>query len=123
MQKIKDSFRNGHYGRNADRFAYNAEFSNFNGLKSTLYQTKKAMLSEAMVKKVQIIHCKKRQHWFVATTVNNRSNGEVKVFDSIFVSIDKETKQVLLNHDKAEPKLKYLKSQKQSGSKIADCLL
>ena len=106
----------------AAQSALKRQFSNLNGLESTLYQTKKAVLNEAMVKnKLQIIHCKKRQHWIVATTVNSRSN-EVKVFDSIFVSLDKETKQVLLNlfgHDKAEPKLKLLKSQKQSGSK--DC--
>ena len=80
------------------------------------------MLSEAMVKnKLQIIHCKKQQHWIVATTVKSRNN-EVNIFDSVFVSLDKETKQVLLNlfgHDKAEPKLKLLKSQKQCGSK--DC--
>lgn len=52
------------------------------------------MLSkEAVVKnKLQII----QQHWIVATTINGRSNGEVKVFYSIFKSLDKETKQVLL---------------------------
>ena len=57
----------------------------------------------------------------MATTVK-KQNNEVKVFDLIFVSLDKETKQVLLNlcgHDKAESKLKLLKSQEQPGSK--DC--
>ena len=109
---------------NAAQSALKRQFSNLNGLESILYQTKKVVLNEAMVKnKLQIIQCKKSQHWIVATTVNSRSN-EVKVFDSIFVSLDRETKQVLLNlfgHDKAEPKLKLLKSQKQSGSK--DCRL
>ena len=69
----------------AAQSALKRQFSNLNGLESTLYQTKKAVLNEAMVKnKLQIIHCKKRQHWIVATTVNSKSN-EVKVFDSILI--------------------------------------
>ena len=58
MQKALDGFRNGHYGRNADRLAYQcssvcieeAVFSNLNGLDSILYQTKKAVLCDVMVK-------------------------------------------------------------------------
>ena len=48
---------------NAAQSALKRQFSNLNGLESTLYQTKKAVFSEAMVKsKLQIIHYKKRQH-------------------------------------------------------------
>lgn len=104
---------------NATQSALKRQFSKSNRLESTLYQIKKAVLSEATYgkKKLQIVHCKKQQHWIVSTTINSRSNGKEKIFDSIFRSLDKETKQVLLNlfgyHDKVEPKLKPLKSQKQ----------
>ena len=48
--------------------------------------------------KVQIIHCSKRNHWVAATTViANYKEGEVKVYDSVFNSCNKETKLVVHN--------------------------
>jgi len=47
------------------------QFPKLNGLDSTLYQEKKIELSEGSVQnKLQIIHCKARQHWIIASTLN-----------------------------------------------------
>ena len=47
------------------------QFQELNGLQSTLLQVREVELSEAQVKnKLQIIHCSKRHHWIVASTVN-----------------------------------------------------
>ena len=65
-------------------------FPNLNGLKSTLLQEKKMVLTENFVRnKVQIIHCKSRHHWVVASTLHCNT-GEVKVYDSLFMYSDKE---------------------------------
>jgi len=55
------------------------------------------VLTEKSVRnKVQIIHCKGRHHWVVASTVNCHI-GEVKVYDSLFKYSDKETEKVIFN--------------------------
>ena len=65
-----------------------------NGLHSTLLQERKV---EAQVKnKLQIIHCSKRHHWIVASTVNCKLE-EVQVYDSLFSTIDKETRNIIQN--------------------------
>ena len=47
------------------------QFSKLTSLASTLYQEKKTILSETSMQiKLQIIHCKSRQHWIVASTLN-----------------------------------------------------
>ena len=45
------------------------QFQELNGLHSTLLQERKVELSEVK-NKLQIIHCSKRNHWTVASTVN-----------------------------------------------------
>ena len=51
-------------------------------------------LTETSVRnKIQIIHCKLRHHWVVASTVNC-CLGEVKVYDSFYQFCDKELKKV-----------------------------
>ena len=56
-----------------------------NGFQSTLLQEKKVELSEAQVKnKLQIIHCSKRYHWIVGSTVNCKFK-EVQIYDSLFI--------------------------------------
>ena len=73
------------------------QFPKLNGFTSTLYQEKKIELSEASVQnKLQIIHCRSRQYWIVASTLNCPL-GEVKVYDSLFYKCDKETKCVIAN--------------------------
>ena len=47
------------------------QFPEVNGLQSTLLQDKQTLLTERSVNdKIQIIHCKRRHHWVVATTMN-----------------------------------------------------
>jgi len=69
------------------------QFPQLNGLKSTLQQTKPAavLTEDEAGNKLQIIHCKARHHWIVSTTVKC-TNNQVLVIDSIFSSLDDETK-------------------------------
>ena len=70
-----------------------AQFPLLNGLKSTLLQGKQQTFTEDEVKnKLQIIHCLERHHWIVATSVKCAS-GQVHVVDSLFKSLDNETKR------------------------------
>jgi len=67
------------------------QFLHVNGLESTLLQGKEIARTKEMVEnKLQIVYCTSREHWIVATTVNNR-NGEVLIFDSVFNSLDDDT--------------------------------
>ena len=99
------------------------QFPGLNGLESTLFQDKEHTLTEDNVKnKLQIIHCKQRHHWIVASTVNGRYE-EVVIIDSLFRAIDEETKQIIFNlfqfDCKKPPTIKVIKTQKQKGNK--DC--
>ena len=100
------------------------QFSHINGLESTLLQGKRYTLTEDMVKnKIQIIHCLERHHWITASTVNN-APGEVTIMDSIFKSIDQETKLTVSNLFQPsgsvnQLKIKLIKTQRQKGNK--DC--
>ena len=48
-----------------------SQFPGVNGLQSTLLQDKQTILTEKSVRdNIQIIHCKRRHHWVVATTMN-----------------------------------------------------
>ena len=59
-----------------------SQFSNLNGFESTLYQGKEVKwMEEKISNKVQIVHCKDRSHWILATTVDCPRNV-VKVYDS-----------------------------------------
>jgi len=98
------------------------QFPNLNGFTCTLLQDKKCALMEKAVKNgVQIIYCKARHHWIVASTVNS-SIGQVKVYDSLFTYPDKETERVLINvfqWDSTEVVVKFARCQKQKGG--IDC--
>ena len=98
------------------------QFDKLNGLNNTLYQTKKVMWTEATVaNKIQIIHCKERNNWIVATTVNC-APGIIKVYDSVFSLVDHETREVIYNLfqvGNTPPHVTMMKSQKQAGS--MDC--
>ena len=100
------------------------QFCSLNGLESTLLQTKEVSRTEEMVKnKLQIIYCCEREHWIVATTIKS-SKGEILVADSIFKSLDIETRRTInmLFKPTGTTKMvdiKLLNSQKQKGSN--DC--
>ena len=77
-------------------------------------------LSEAQVKnKPQIIHCSKRHHWIVASIVNCKLE-EVRVYDALFSTIDKETRNIIQNSTSCKRlDIKLARCQKQTGGK--DC--
>lgn len=106
---------------------FKEQFSHINGLESTLLQGKKKKkftLTKHMVKnKLQIIHCLERHHWIAASTVNNAPK-EIAVMDSLFKSIDQETKLTISNlfqptGSSDQLKIKSIKTQRQKGNK--DC--
>ena len=56
-----------------------SQFNNLNGFESTLYQGKEVKWTEEKIaNKIQIVHCKDRNHWILATTVDC-PRGVVKV--------------------------------------------
>jgi len=98
------------------------QFTDLNGLVSTLYQDKKLQITESSVQnKLQIIYCKKRHYWIVATTINCRL-GEVRVYDSFFQYCNKEIEHTiadLFQLKSEKPKITVAQSQKQKGG--TDC--
>ena len=98
------------------------QFPALNGLESTLFQDKEQSLKEHdVVDKLQIIHCKERHHWIVASTVKGRAE-EVVIMDSKYRSVDEETKQAIHNlfqYCEKQPRIKVIATQKQKGNK--DC--
>ena len=95
-----------------------SQFPHLNGLQSTLIQQKACLEADQVNEKIQIVFCNNRQHWKVATTVAC-NDGEVKVYDSIFSYLDKESLRTVMNLFSTEnfkPKVKLLHSQKQKGS-------
>lgn len=71
--------------------------------------------------KIQIVFCNDQKHWIIATTVGCET-GEVKVYDSIFSSLDKESLQTvmkLFSSGNNKPRVRLSPSQKQTGSN--DC--
>ena len=100
------------------------QFTGLNGLESSLFQDKKQPLTKDNMKnKLQIIHCKQRHHWIVVSTVKNTAE-EVIVIDSLYRSMDEETKQTVINLfqydcEKPPPIIRVIKSQRQKGNK--DC--
>ena len=90
-----------------------------NGLESTLLQEKEVMGTPEMVQnQLQIVYCISREHWVVATSINNHK--EVLVFDSVFCTLDDDTMRTVTNIFKHsgstnKPYVKMMKTQKQKG--------
>ena len=75
-----------------------SQFDQLNGLNNTLYQARKVTLTkDTVANKLQIFHCKARSHWIVATTVKCTPDT-VMVYDSVFISVDDETMEILQNY-------------------------
>ena len=69
------------------------QFSYLNGLQSTLLQEKLftgASEKSEFKNKLQIIFWKERKHWILATTIGY-CNNKVKVYDSLFSFLDKDS--------------------------------
>ena len=99
-----------------------SQFPNINGLRSTLLQCKPCTAADQINEnKLQIVFCKDRSHWILATTIGCEA-GEVKVYDSIFSSLDKESLRTIMNLFSSEnnkPRVRLSPSQRQKGSN--DC--
>ena len=67
------------------------QFSTLNGFCSTLLQHKSS--DNKIVTGIQILHCK--YHWFTAARFY--SNGPLKAYDSVFISITEEVRSLLSN--------------------------
>ena len=96
-----------------------SQFPGVNGLQSTLLQDKQTILTEKSLRdNIQIIHCKRRHHWVVATMMNC-DIYQVKVFDSLYTFCDKETETIINNLFQWDSKRTFSQCQKQIGG--VDC--
>ena len=69
------------------------QFKHVNGLHTTLLQEKSLALTASLLQnRIQIIYCVGQKHWIVATTIGC-GQDEVKVYDSLFRVLDKESLQ------------------------------
>lgn len=95
------------------------QFPNLRGLQSTLYQQKSETEMSATVKdQLQIIHCHSN-HWIAVSSVGCM-NGDVNVYDSIYSSLDENTKRMVCNLFHTNTKnIKVQSMQKQVGG--LDC--
>ena len=100
-----------------------AHFTSINGLESTLHQQLQknatVLLKDSIWNRIQILFCKERKHWIVATTVNCSPN-EVKVYDSLFQYLDKDSLQLierLFQCDNLNLDIKMTHCHKQKGIK------
>ena len=98
------------------------QFKDINGYCSTLLQEKATNLTtSSMANRIQIIHCESRRHWILATTVNCKCDN-VKVYDSLFHYLDKDSLRIVENCFRCEnevPQVKMMQCRKQQGG--TDC--
>ena len=96
------------------------QFKHINGFCSTLLQEKALNLTKSSVaNRIQIIHCKGRKHWVLATTINSK-HDTVKVYDSSFHFLDKDSLHIVENCFTCEnitPQVKLMQCRKQKGGK------
>ena len=92
-----------------------AQFPIVTGLQSTLLQSKNNYPALKNNNSVQIVHSR-GDHWIVASQA---SSGVVKVYDSVYDTIDKETTNVILNLSGGTCSLETVTIRNQSGS--SDC--
>ena len=69
------------------------QFPLVGGLRSTLLQ-QKGMKGQCTANTVQIVHCEKRQHWIVASTILAKK-GCVNIYDTLFARLDAETRTTM----------------------------
>ena len=84
-------------------------------------QFKKHVSKESNLNKLQIVHCKEREHWVTATTIGCEP-GVIKVYDSLYTTLDKPSSVVVANWfypKDQEFKISVVRPQKQIGGR--DC--
>ena len=92
-----------------------AQFPIVTGLQSTLLQSEKDYHALKNNNSVQIVHSH-GDHWIVASRA---SSDVVKVYDSVYDTMDKETANVILNLSGGTCSFETVTIRKQSGSR--DC--
>ena len=70
-----------------------SQFPKLNGLQSTLYQSNAQGFKHNDVHTLQVIHSR-GDHWIVATTIQC-DPGEIRVYDSVYTSLDDRTHQIV----------------------------
>ena len=101
-----------------------AQFKNVRGLESTLLQERNStslISKDAIENRIQILFCKERKHWMVATTINCATN-KVKVYDSLFQYLDRDSVQLveaIFQCGGMDPQIKMIQCRKQTG--VKDC--
>ena len=92
------------------------QFPQLSGLRSTLYQSK-CEQEASLNNQLQVIHSR-GDHWIVSSTVDCE-DAKVKVYDSVYSTVDEVTKQVILNLYHPRAAITVVNSQKQEGA--SDC--
>ena len=93
------------------------QFPEVTGLNSTLLQAKKGHKQQDNKHKIQIVHSR-GDHWLVASGVLS-SRDEVKVYDSIYRTLDRTTKNIISNLFPCSSSIELVKINRQTGGK--DC--
>ena len=94
------------------------QFPSVGGLLLTLLQNS-SLKKDRIICGIQIIFCKERNHWVVAARIGSCHNS-INVYDSLYKSIDKDTKQAILNIKKVgRVKINSVNMQTQRGG--TDC--
>lgn len=95
------------------------QFPAVGGLKSTLQQVKKVK-GQRTANSIQIVHCKKREHWITVSTKWCKSN-QVIVYDSVFKKLDAESRSTIMHMFglKNSSDIVMVPMQQQSGG--TDC--
>ena len=71
------------------------QFSSVGGLKSTLQQVTKVK-GQRTANSIQIVHCKKCEHWITVSTKWCKSN-QVIICDPVFTKLDAESRSTILH--------------------------
>ena len=99
-------------------FAQSVLKSQFNCLGCTFYQCKPRSDETKIQCGLQIVHCRDRNHWILAT--NMIENKILHVYDSVYSALDDQTIDILRNLFRFK-EVRIVSWQKQSGG--SDCLL
>lgn len=103
---------------NTSQYLLKKQFPIMSGFQSTLYQyQKKEALTTTPLMCIHIFHSRS-DHWIVASTAY-APIGVVKVYDSSYDNVDKETSGVIFNLFSQHCSIEVVKSQEQVGGK--DC--
>ena len=95
------------------------QFPFVKGLQSTLLQSKPLKPSDnSFASRLQVIHCR-HDHWMVAPTMHSGPTAKVQIYDSLFDTIDSQTKTVISNLFGSAANPEIIVVSRQAG--IKDC--